>query len=237
MTTQLITQLNYFGELAILAQSQRLNNSLSNKKMKPQQYRGDFIQHTILPLYLVQSGEFKGKGTLEKAQSCACSSSCGFTVLNGGGCYVNHEIRTAIKSAHKIHTGLKANQSKIHIHPQHRFTVWGDVGRLNELGREYIYDLVNESTTHLAYTADFHLESMQAFKGFFMASCQTRSRVEQALYLGWKVYASTQEAIDALNDEISYKCPVDNDGLNVSFGCSTCPIKCNGRRHVKARLK
>ena len=237
MNTQILTQVNYFGNLVILAQSQRFNNSLTNKKMKPSQHMGDFIQHTILPLYLVESGEFKGKGTLEKAQSCACSLSCAFTVLNGGGCYVNHEIRTAIKGAHKIHLGVKENASKLHMNPQHRLTVWGDIGRLNEEGKSYILDLVRASSTHLAYTADFDMESMQAFKGLFMASCQTEERVKQALSLGWKVYASTHEAIQALKGQTVYKCPVNNDGLNVAFGCSTCPIKCDGQRNVSARIK
>jgi len=237
MKTQLVTQLNIFGNLAILAQSQRLGNSLTNRKMKPSQHAGDFIQHTILPLYLVETGEFKGKGTLEKAQEVACSNSCAFTVKNGGGCYVNHEIRTAIQTAHKIYIGDKKNLSKLHITSQHRLTVWGDVGRLNDEGKAYILDLVKGSSSHLAYTADFHLDDMQIFKGLFMASCQTEERVKQALHLGWKVYASTGEAVNALKGEIVYRCPVDNDGLNVPFGCSTCPIKCDGQKNVSARVK
>lgn len=234
---QVITQLNIFGDLAILAQSQRLGNSLTNRKMKPNQHPGDFIQHTILPLYLVEAGELKGKGELEKAQACACSKSCAFTVLNGGGCYVNHEVRTAVKSSHKIYKGHKQNQSKLHINPQHRLTVWGDVGRLNDEGKKYILDLTEGSSSHLAYTADFDLHEMQTFRGLFMASCQTEERVKLALSLGWKVYASTKEAIEALKGERVYKCPVDNDGLNVPFGCSTCPIKCDGKRNVSARIK
>lgn len=231
-----IEQLKVFGDLVLFAQASRLNNSLTNKKMKADQYslQGDFIQYIVLPLELVKLGEFKGKGITAYAQSIACSHSCEFTVENGGGCYVNYEIRTAIKSAHKVlNSGSLSFEA---FNPLIRFTVWGDVGRLNREGKDYILNLA-QNASRLSYTADFHKLSMQPFKGLFLASVQSIPRLLTAQALGWNSYISdkaTYEFAKCQGLEVLYKCPQNNKGDAVRFGCSTCPIGCNGLRTVVA---
>lgn len=232
----IIEQLRIFGELALYAQANRFNNKLSNQKMKADQYtlQGDFIQYTILPLELVKLGEFKGEGITRYAQDLACSLSCGFTSRNGGGCYVNNEIRTAIKGAHKV---FLSRSSSFEVHnPKIRLTVWGDIGRLNAEGKAYVLNLAQKSS-RLSYTADFHKLSMQAFKGLFLASVQSIPRLLTAQELGWKSYISdlaTYEFAKVQGIETLYKCPQNNKGDAVRFGCSTCPIGCDGLRTVVA---
>ena len=65
----IIEQLKVFGDLALYAQANRFNNSLSNRKMKADQYtlQGDFIQYTILPLELVKLGQMQGKGNMNSS--------------------------------------------------------------------------------------------------------------------------------------------------------------------------
>lgn len=233
LNTITLRPLEVFGDLALLAQSERLGNRLSNKKMKPAQHLGDFIQFTILPLEFVILGELKGEGTLTKAQSIACAEGCKFRVIHGGGCYVNHELRTAIKGAHK-HFFKGSRDTFTHYKPMIRLSVWGDVGRLNDCGKRHIMSLINASSNRLAYTADFDLDEMQAFKGSMLASVQTSERVDLALVKGWKMYISTVEALRRAKQLglRLYNCPQNNKGDAVRFGCSTCPIKCDGQRHV-----
>jgi hypothetical protein len=231
-----IQQLLIFGDLVLFAQSSRFSNKLSNSKMKASQYtlEGDFIQFIILPLELVKKGEFKGKGITQYAQDIACSLDCEFTILNGGGCYVNNEIRTAIKSAHKVL--LSTSLSFEAYNPLIRFTVWGDIGRLNREGKDYILTLA-KGANRLSYTADFDKPSMQPFKGLFLASVQSIPRLLTAQKLGWKSYIAdlpTYEFAKCQRLETLYKCPQNNRGDRVRFGCSTCKIACNGLRTVVA---
>lgn len=233
MKTLHIKPLEVFDDLALLAQSERLGNRLSNKKMKPSQHLGDFIQFTILPLEFVILGQLKGEGTLTKAQEIACAEVCKFRVINGGGCYVNHELRTAIKGAHKLFFKGEGVQV-VHFNPMIRLSVWGDVGRLNDEGKRHIMNLINASSRRLAYTAAFDLDDMQAFKGSMLASVQTAERVDLAIVKGWRMYISTVDALRRAK-QLSlrlYNCPQNNKGDAVVFGCSTCPIKCDGVRHV-----
>tara|TARA_B100000965_G_scaffold406836_1_gene449377 strand:+ start:5856 stop:6581 length:726 start_codon:yes stop_codon:yes gene_type:complete len=232
----IIEQLRVFGNLALFAQANRFNNNLSNQKMKADQYslEGDFIQYTILPLELVKLGQMKGKGITQYAQDIACALSCEFTVRNGGGCYVNNEIRTAIKSAHKVLNSRSLSFKA--YNPKIRLTVWGDVGRLNAEGKAYILNLA-QNADRLSYTADFQKESMQKFKGFFLASVQSIPRLLTAQSLGWKSYiadSATYEFVKVQGIENLYKCPQNNKGDAVRFGCSTCKIACNGLRSVVA---
>jgi len=232
----IIEQLRIFGNLALYAQANRFNNKLSNQKMKADQYtlQGDFIQYTILPLELVELGEFKGEGITRYAQDIACSLSCEFTSRNSSGCYVNNEIRTAIKGAHKV---LNSRSLSFEAYnPKVRLTVWGDIGRLNKEGKSYILNLA-QNVDRLAYTADFHKLSMQDFKGLFLASVQSIPRLLTAQKLGWKSYISdlaTYEFAKSQGIETLYKCPQNNKGSAVRFGCSTCPIGCDGLRSVVA---
>ena len=64
-----IKPLHIFGELALLAQSDRLGNRLSNRKMKPAKYVGDFVQFTILPLEFCNSWRDEGKGDIDQSAS------------------------------------------------------------------------------------------------------------------------------------------------------------------------
>ncbi len=230
--TIIIKPIEVFGNLVLLAQSERLGNRLSNRKMKPAQHLGDFIQFTILPLDLVILGEMKGAGSLTKAQDIACSTACNYTVRNGGGCYVHHEVRTAIKGAHRHLFG--ENEGSIHYNPMLRFSVWGDVGRLSSQGIIHVRRLVRASSAHLAYTADFQTNWTQDLKDIFLASVQTKKQLIDAIRLGWKCYISGIGALEyarALGLTL-YKCPQNNRGDAVIFGCSTCPIACDGKRHV-----
>lgn len=226
-----------FGNLAILFQAQRFKNSLTNNKMKPSQHQGDFVQAIILPLDAIKHGSIKGL-KLADIEDKACSKVCLHNQKNNGTCYVNNEINTGLKSAHKLLKNPHLVQEQVLLNPMFRFTVFGDIGRLNSKGKEFILSLCNDDYKRLAYTADFHKKSMQPFKPYFMASIQSIPQLLKAVSLGWTCYISDKASYLYAKDVLKlrlYKCPVDNDGLNQVFGCSTCPIQCDAQRHVVAR--
>jgi len=237
MNIKILKNFYKFGELVILFQANRFGNSLKNKKMKPAQHKGDFVQALILPLHAIKHGSLKGL-KIEDIEDKACSKVCLHNQKNNGTCYVNNEINMGLKGAHKLLMNKELIQEQALLNPSFRFTVFGDVGRLNKKGKDFILSLCNNDYGRLAYTADWHKKSMQVFKPYFMASIQSIPQLLKATSLGWTCYISDKATYHYAKDVLKlrlYKCPVNNDGSNQIFGCSTCPIQCNGKKHVIAR--
>jgi len=138
-----------FGELAILFQASRFGNSLSNSKMKPKQHVGDFVQALILPLDAIQHGSLRGL-KLADIEDKACSKVCLHNQKNKGTCYVNNEINMGLKGAHKLLMNKNLIQEHTLLNPMFRLTVFGDVGRLNKRGKEFILSLCNDDYKRLA---------------------------------------------------------------------------------------
>lgn len=213
------------------------NLNSSNRKLRLNY--GD-AQLTILPALALDLGRdlFKGKGSLEIAQARSCADSCAFRVKDKdhperiGGCYVSHLGGKADKAKRAVEEGnpnLYLKKTALV-----RATVWGDIGRLSSYGQEYIKDIITYVDRRLVYISDTHTATM--FHGLAQMSCQSKAQVLSALLSGWKVYAGTHEAAQALRElNVSpvYRCPVKGDGRD-RFGCAQCPIKCDGQRHVIA---
>lgn len=222
-----------FGNIAVLIESNK-DSTLSNRKTRPYQAEGDYIQLTLLPSQALSLGReslYKQNGGLSEAQRLVCSNSCKWRAksLGGdGGC--NQGALALFNRADKL---LKSRSQNTFYHPTIRVSVWGDVGRLNVEGLDFVWKLLdgNDPSRNLAYISAFKGVN---FQHLALASCQTSQHVIEALSLGYKVYASTIEAYQELQkstNEPVYFCQVDNHGRS-SYGCTRCPIKCNGLRHV-----
>lgn len=226
----------YTANLVLLeVHGQNLNSS--NRKLRLNY--GD-AQLTILPTVALDLGRdlFKGRGSLGLAQIRSCAHNCAFRVKDKehpnrvGGCYVSHLGDKADKAKRAIEEGnptLYLNKSALV-----RATVWGDIGRLSKAAQEYVKDMITYVDRRLVYISDTHNATM--FHGLAQMSCQSKAQVLSALLSGWKVYAGTLEAAQALrelNASPVYRCPVKGNGLD-KFGCAQCPIRCDGQRHVIA---
>jgi len=220
--------------LAVLLEVNGQNLQSSNKKLRLAY--GD-AQLTVLPLEALESGSkvFSGKGAVGRAQLSACADTCAFRSksIGGalGGCYVNYLGDKAAKAMRGAASGESVSLRRGALV---RATVWGDVSRLSQVGQDYVKSIIDHTGNHLMYISD--IASTPMFYGQALASCQSAAQVLQAILSGWRVYAGTVEAWQALKDlgaSPVYKCPVKGDGRD-RFGCAQCPIKCNGQRHVVA---
>ena len=220
-----VKSVNTFNDLIVYIEKAGVNLDSTNRKLRLQ--RGD-IQISIFPNQEINP--FKGAGSLQAAQQKACSHRCEFKVgASLGGCYVNHLSSKFRKLARDSALEIEV-ESDCFV----RATVWGDIGRLNLEGQEFILSLLKRASKRTAYISDF-AECLPEFRDYAQASCQTAHHVTLAKLLGWSVYAGTQEASQALRGYLApkYKCPVKGNGED-KFGCRTCPIKCDGRRDVVA---
>lgn len=217
-----------FDDLLVLVEQVGFNLTSTNKKLRLQS--GD-VQISILPALNLTFNTFKGAGSLRGSQSLACAKRCEFKVgASLGGCYVNHLNSKSNKVKRDAGLQLEISPSSFV-----RSTVWGDVGRLNFEGQEFILTLLKHTQKGSAYISDF-AECLPQFRHYAQASCQTASHVKLALALGWSVYAGTLEArwaLESMTPSPVYKCPVKGNGLD-KFGCRTCRIGCNGKRNVVA---
>lgn len=220
----------------ILVEVNGQNLNASNKKLRLG--FGD-VQLTILPRHVRSEGRaIFHKGQLARAQAGACGERCVFRVKDPdyphrlGKCYVNR-IWSAADKVKRFYEADEPRLLTIYSNALVRCSVWGDLGALPPQAQQWVKRLLDHTSGRLVYVSDF--ERVAWLKGYGLASVQTDNHVHEALSLGLKCYAGSLEAWQALRDsnEVVYKCPVKGDGLD-KFGCSTCPIKCNGERHVVA---
>jgi hypothetical protein len=133
-----------------------------------------------------------------------------------------------------------------------RLTRWGDISRLNNEGLAYILRLISHSAETRAYSNIWRYEREYLAQGDFerwvmlqtlKSSCQASvSKAEDALEasrLGWKVYAGARQseikrALINVGERV-YKCPYDPI-KKPAIKCSTCPMPCDGGRHILAPL-
>lgn len=233
-TYRVYPSVSIFGALCVLLEVVGENLSpKSNKKLSLE--RGDF-QVTILPTQVIQADTavFSGSGSVIRAQRVACGVNCDFrSKSNGGrfgGCYVNYLSDKEKKAFDAYQSG---DTVKISPSVFGRFTVWGDTGRLSYKGQAFLSELCDYTKSHTAYISDF----LQAplFRERALASSQTESHVKSALATGWRVYAGTVEARNALLECYEghvFYCPIKGDGGD-PYGCKQCG-KCDGSRHVVA---
>lgn len=232
-----ITRVIDQGHVVALVENSLLDN-LSNVKMQPNRVQL-FSQVTILPSSVKKEGRqlLIGKGSLGRAQSVACAQTCSFRskAIGGelGGCYVSHELRDKAEKVRKAYLENSASNPMI-TGGVLRLSVWGDASKLDE---DLLSTLYEEYDHVLAYVSD--IEKLPRWmRGKVMASCQTKTHVDQALELGFKMYLGTNEALERARElkERVYRCPIKGKEqvLKYGFGCSTCPIACNGKRNVSA---
>ena len=232
-----ITRVIDQGDVVALIENSMLDN-LSNFKMQPNRVRL-FSQITILPSSVREEGRqlLIGKGSLGRAQAIACASGCSFRSkgIGGelGGCYVSHELRDKADKVKRAFAEGTADNPMI-VGGVLRLSVWGDASKLSE---DLLSTLYQEYSHILAYVSDIQLLPSW-MRGKVLASCQHAQHVDQALKLGFKMYLGTNEALSRAQElgEKVYRCPIKGKEqvLRYGFGCSTCPIACNGRRNVSA---
>lgn len=236
----------------------RRDDDTSNSKMKREDSRFPlFIEAFVLSLEEVRAaqeaprragrGGYREQARLERG---ACSQDCphyhsnlGYDPDQGGPipprgdrCYVDlmRVIDPAInRAARDLASGaavdLKAGGFEL------RLTGWGDVARLNDQGLAEVARLQALSGDHLSYSAGWRDPRLTAAGLEFEASAAGLEEALEAEALGLKVYMSGPEAEkQAFRRGASspvYRCPV-SDGRSQSLGCTTCPLRCNGARHI-----
>ena len=217
----------------------------SNTKMKVEDScYPHFVEAYVLPLEDVQAARdvpFDARGGRAKQAALelkACSEKCPHRSdnLKGGvkPCYVDllRQIKPAINGAAKAldkgsHTTLEVNNYEL------RLTAWGDVGVLNDEALEVLTMLQELSGAHLSYTADSDVLKRSGLKA--QVSVTSLEAALEADSQGLKVYMSGSEeekqAFRMLAKSPVYRCPVSAPSAQV-MGCTTCPIRCDGARHV-----
>jgi hypothetical protein len=232
--------LKVYAGYCLLLEVDGVNLASSNQKLRLyRRQERDAIQMTILPLdaLSVDPDLFKGRGALTRAQDRVCADNCEFRGGRAyGGCYVHH----LGSKARKAYAMLQADSiPTVNLHHSYivRATVWGDLGKayaMDSRVMSFIKPLLERASRRLAYVSDF--EAVPHLRGLALASCQTADHVDRAISLGWKVYASTYEAKQALralsrDHGPLYKCPASGK-RNSRYECSTCSIVCDGQKHV-----
>lgn len=228
--------LDFGGDSLLLVEVAGQNLDSSNKKLRL--HHGD-VQLSFLPRAARQLGRrVFSKGQLASAQESACASRCVFRVKDPshphrvGKCYVTRLWSKADK-VKRFYEGDAPRTLVISSRALVRCSVWGDLGAAPKGAQEWVKRLLDFTAERLVYVSDF--ERVDWLREYGLASVQTPEHVYEALNLGLKCYAGTQEAWVTLKalGETAYKCPVKGDGRD-RFGCAQCPIKCNGLRHVVA---
>ena len=227
----------------------------SNAKMKREDSQfSHFVEAYVLPLQTVLDAikePFNAKGGYDKQAALellACAAECphrhdnlGYTPNIGMKqppkavkCYVDllHQIKPAINGAAKaLETGsssaLEVNNFEL------RLTAWGDIARLNDEGLAYVKLLQDLAGDHLSYSAGVLWDDRIEVRG--QASVTTLTEALKADSDGLKVYMSGSEedkqAFRLAASSPVYRCPVSKP-REQDMGCTTCPIRCNGARHV-----
>lgn len=227
----------------------------SNAKMKREDSKfSHFVEVYVLPLQTVLdavSEPFTAKGGYDKQAALellACAAECPHRHDNLGyipntgmkrppkalKCYVDlrNQIKPAINGAAKALESGSSSALTVGDF-ELRLTAWGDIARLNDEGLEYVKLLQELAGDHLSYSAGVLWDDRIEVKS--QASVTTLTEALKADSEGLKVYMSgSEEDKQAFRRQASspvYRCPVSKP-REQAMGCTTCPIRCNGSRHV-----
>jgi hypothetical protein len=230
----------------------RRGDDRSNAKMKRENSRFPyFVEAFVLPLQAVLDAQItpaNAKGGYAKQarlEAGACSPACphrfdnlGYNPALGGrkpkdACYVDlmRVITPALNRASlDLMTGATVDLTKGY---ELRLTGWGDIGRLNDSGLEEVARLQAGAGAHLTYTADWRDSRLKALGVQGCASVATLEQALEAERLGWRVYMSggDKQAFRLQASSPVYKCPVGKP-REQALGCTTCPLRCDGARHI-----
>jgi len=242
-----LKKVNVFNNIVYL-KSLQSGDTLSNKKTKPWLSPIQYVEMIILPTRSIHQGielPNSSNGGLTSVMKEVCSTECRYLVnalrpnrykgeLFKGICNQNRPLNFWGAQIKKIHASEFLNQMTLHPKYQIRVSVFGDIGSLNEEGLNFVYDLIENSSNHLAYTADWRLDKMQRFKSKVQASVFTIDDAMEAYEKGWKGYGLSREDLLKFrlltNGEIkAYTCPYDTKTLK---GCSVCEVRCDGEKWV-----
>lgn len=251
----IINPVYVFGSLVVLIET-TLNTDLQNAKLFFKGLNHLGVQITILPVETLEHGRnfIKGRGGITKAQERACSTLCEFRAKalgsKFGGCYAYSGLPDKFEKARDLYEMGESNplllaQYQWSTDQEYtlRCSTWGDLGRLNNEGQEFVKHLLDNATNRLAYVSQID-KLDPSFKGQVLASVQDEEGLKRALSLGYKMYLGTQEAVNQARSRgiKFFKCPYTRKNLerlkgnklmfSVKHGCYACPIKCNGENNV-----
>ena len=240
-----LKKVNVFNQVVYLKSLQGGDN-LTNRKTKPYLSPIQYVESIILPLSSLELGKEminKENGGLTQVMSEVCSKECRYLVnalkpkrYKGlkGICNQNRPLNHWGGQVKRIYENEALNVLPLHDKYQIRVSVFGDIGSLNEEGLNFIENLIDNSSSHLAYSADWRLDKMQRFKSKVQASVFTLEDAMEAYSLGWKGYGLTRD--DLLKVRLltggevkAYTCPYDTKTIK---GCSVCEVRCNAQKWV-----
>jgi len=246
----LIHQVRTFDNLAVLAKSSLFGDNLTNTKTKPFQSviltNTHYVEFSIQPIErLIGTGI---KHSLTKMMNLCCSHDCRWIAKAirkekyqdlGGGC---NQTQACKSRQEKIYSLVNQDQvmsidtDKIDI--QARLTAFGDLSRLNNEGLDYVYKVCQSSKLLLAYVAGWRDPRLERFNQYFNASCSLLEDALEAYFnYGFLPYGLSREdniKFSLLTGVKAYKCPYDPSSLR---GCSSCPVRCNGKRAISLKEK
>jgi len=242
-----LKKVNVFNNVVYL-KSLQSGDTLSNKKTKPWLSPIQYVEVIVLPTRAIDQGielPNSENGGLTSVMSEVCSKECRYLVNSlrpnrykgkkfKGICNQNRPLNFWGAQIKKIYASEFLNQIILHDQYQVRVSVFGDIGSLNEEGLNFVYDLIQNSNSHLAYSADWRLDKMQRFKTLVNASVFTIEDALEAYSLGWKGYGLSREDLLKFrlltNGEVkAYTCPYTTKTLK---GCSVCELRCNGEKWI-----
>lgn len=246
----LISQVRVFDDLAVLAKSPLFGDNLTNGKTKPWQSplmtSTQYVEFSIQPVErLIGTGI---EHSLTKMMSLCCSFDCRWIakairkekyVDLGGGCNQTQACRSRQEKIHSLVNQaqvMSIDTSKIDI--QSRLTAFGDLSRLNDEGLEYIYEVCKSSKLLLAYVAGWRDPRLERFNQYFNASCSLLEDAFEAYWNhGFLPYGLSREdniKFSILTGVKPYKCPYDPSSVR---GCSSCPVRCDGKKAISLKEK
>lgn len=228
----------------------RKTSDRSNAKMKREDSRFPFfVEAFVLPLQAVLDAQVTpahargGYAKQARLEAGACSPACPHRFDNLGwvegarkpkeACYVElmRVITPALnRGARDLLSGEVVDLSAGY---ELRLTGWGDIGCLNDSGLREVARLQAGAGAHLTYTAEWRDTRLKALG---VQGCASVASLEQALEaerLGWRVYMSggDKRGFRLQASSPVYRCPVSKP-YEQALGCTTCPIRCDGARHI-----
>ena len=243
-----LKKVNTFNQVVYLKSLQGGDN-LTNRKTKPWLSPIQYIEVITLPLSSLVLGKEminKENGGLTQIMREVCSKECRYLVnalrpqrYKGmkGICNQSRPLNHWGAQVKRIYENEALNVLPLHDSYQIRVSVFGDIGSLNEEGLNFIENLIDNSTSHLAYSADWRKPKMQRFKRKVQASVFNIADAMEAFSLGWRGYGLTREDLLKVrlltNGEVkAYSCPYDTKTLK---GCSVCEVRCDAKKWVSLK--
>ena len=236
----IIKQLETFDNLALLARSPLFGDSTNNRKTNPNHaiIQGlVWIEFIVLPLDPVASGE----GSLTRTMEQCCSMDCRFlpkalkpAQWSDFKSYCNQAraVNNWTAQIQKLRAtdNLTLDTDKVSI--ETRLTSFGDMGRLNSEGIDHIYNVINASEAHHAYTAKWRDTRLSKLGGLVQASVGNLDEALEGYELGFMPYGLSRAEnllFRGITGEPAYACPYSEKSLK---GCTSCALGCDGSKSI-----